>query len=688
MKRKFLPAMVLFALSFASLCRGEVIFRENFENGTDSFKGLATDTVNPGEGKACALLQPEKPAEKDYADAVGTKLIPVKPDTWYRLSFLFRNTIGDGKLLYFFRESRSATEMKSNWYSFQQRALPLNIDSWNRYTGEFKTAKDTQAVRLEFHTENKLSGVSWLDDLVLEEFTPVIPPLNIKTFDAAASYTDIPTMQAYVEDLKLPPLKRPNFWRKLDLKNMPLTVAYRDLPPETVVKAELRRGAVTVFTEERILAGSGETSFDLNLPNLSEGLYKFRVSSVSRGETTCVQEKEIWRIRQEPIRMPALDPIQKVSIGPDRSILVNGKPFRHVWAYTFPCQGLLDSERRNSKPDLETYMKIAQEQFGLNIIQVWYYRAPKWNDKLAESDAKAVSDLNVWLDFLQKNNYYGTAVFEECTNIRQFPRPEWIRALATGIGTHPALISFLLDEPEIPKYKPEQMKECYRLFKELAPDRMVHVNLCHAHRFKEYAGCSDYASFDIYPFPSMSLLESEDRIRKLLASVPGNTPFFEYLQIFNFRELEMPTFDQVRATFVLDRIYGSRALTAFSWGPAGFLRDMELQAYFRAIYMMFMKLEDFMETADRMEWPVKSSTPHVRSCAFRNGDQIVVLAVNLSNETPAEVSFDTAAKSASDFFDGAWTYPVEEGKIKLVLKPNGTAVIRLADGGHSAPQAD
>jgi len=677
MKRCFLPLIVLSVLSFASLCRGQVIFRENFENGTDSFKGLVTDTVNPGEGRASALLQPENPAEKEIADAVGTKLIPVKPDTWYRFSFLFRNTIGDGKLLYFLWESSSATEMKCKWYSFQQRALPLNIDSWNRYTGEFKTANDTQAVRIDFHTENKLSGVSWLDDLILEEFTPVIPPLAIKSLEAAASYTDIPTMQAYVEDPNLPPRERPTFWRELDLKNIPLTVVYHDLPKDTIVKAELFRGAKNVFTEERTLTGSGETSFDLGIPNLPEGLYKFRVSSVSHGETTCTREKEIWRIRQEPIRMPSLPPIRTVSIGPDRSVLVNGKPFRYVWAYTFPCTGRLDRVQNNSKPDLETYMKIAQEQFGLNIVQVWYYRAPKWDDKLAESDAIAVVELNAWLDFLQKNNYYGVAVFEECSNTRLLPRPEWIRVLSTGIGKHPALVDFLMDEPEIPKYTPEQMKECYRLFKELAPDRLVHVNLCHPHRFKDYAGCSDFATFDIYPFPSMSLLESEDRIRKLLASVPESTPFYEYLQVFNFKGLEMPTFDQVRATFVLDRIYGSHALAAFTWSPGGLQSDMELQAYFRTIYMMFMKLEDFTETASRMKWPVKSSTPHVRSCAFRNGDQTAVLVVNISNEKSAEVTFDTEAGSVSDFFDDAWEYPIEEGKIKLNLKPNGTAVIRL-----------
>ena len=104
---------------------------------------------------------------------------------------------------------------------------------------------------------------------------------------------------------------------------------------------------------------------------------------------------------------------------------------------------------------------------------------------------------------------------------------------------------------------------------------------------------------------------------------------------------------------------------------------MELQAYYRAIYMMYMKLEDAMDAGTRIEWPVVSSTPNVRTFAIKGEGQVVVLAVNLSNETSSDISFTTDAKSVTDFFDDAWTYPIESQKIKLTLKPNGTAILRL-----------
>ena len=105
---------------------------------------------------------------------------------------------------------------------------------------------------------------------------------------------------------------------------------------------------------------------------------------------------------------------------------------------------------------------------------------------------------------------------------------------------------------------------------------------------------------------------------------------------------------------------------------------MELQAYYRAIYAMFMKIEDAFDAGERIEWPMASSTPDVRSCAIRNGEETVVLAVNLSKELTASVSFTVKGKSVSNFMDDAWTYPLENGVFKAELPPNGSLLLRVA----------
>ncbi|MBP5640065.1 MAG: hypothetical protein J6X55_11340 [Victivallales bacterium] len=671
------------ALAFHSL-HGQVIFKENFENGAGIFEGVKIDTMNPGEGKACALIQSPTPETESVALVSGTTLLPVKPDTWYRFSFLFRNNIGNGELKYGFQESTSATEMKSQWYSWQWHALPLNIDSWNRYTGEFKTATGTQAIKLYFRTENNLSGFSWLDDFSIEEFVPIVPPLTIKPYDAVATYTDIPTLQAYTNpathDGNFQPLQAEYLWRTMDLGKRPLTVKYHDLPEGTSVTAEVVRGKQTLFSEKRQLAGSGEVEFDIGIGKLPEGIYVFRVSSVTDGKTTCTQQKELWRIRQADINMPQLEPIQTVGIGSNRHLLVNGKPFRAVETCAFPCSGLLFHKNKNCKPDHATYLKYAQQQFGFNVAGVWDWRGNKWDGKLDEYDAMASNRMKEWLDVLKENNYYGTVVFDESTERgRRLPRPEWIKSIAESVRNHPAFLLYTLDEPEIPKYPPEQMIDRYKLLKSLDPNHLVHVNLCDPAKFKDYAPCSDLATLDVYPFPGMSLKENEKRMKKLLDAFPKTAPMFEYLQMFNFRDLPMPSFDQVFGEFVLDRIFGSRELVSYAWGESrqSFLTDMELQAYFRAIYATFMKIEDAFDAGTRIEWPITSSTPDVRTCAIRKDDETIVLAVNLSKETTAAISFKTSAKSVTSFMDDAWSYPLDNGTFRWQMAPNDALILRL-----------
>ena len=675
--------LLVCALLLNSL-HGQVIFRENFENGMGPFKGLKIDTTNPGEGKACALIQSAKPETEANAWIPGTTLIPVKPDTWYRFSLLSRNNIGHGEIKYGFQESISATERKAQWYSWQWHALPLNIDTWNRYTGEFKTATGTQAIKLYFSTENNLSGFCWVDDFSIEEFVPVVPPLTIKPYDAAATYTDIPTLQAFVnpvfENGKFKPRQSEYLWRTLDLDKQPITVEYHNLPNGTTVHASVERGGRILFTEKRQFAGSGETAFDIGIGKLPEGIYVFRVSSVTDGRTTCTQEKELWRIRRVDIQMPKLEPIQTVGIGSNRHLLVNGKPFRIVYSSVFPCWGLLFHQNKNCKPDLSTYLKYGQQQFGFNVVKIWDWRSNKWDDKLDEYDAMAANRLRKWLDVLNDNNFYGFVTFEEETERgRKFPRAEWLKAIAEGLRNHPAFLNYYLDEPEIPKYPPEQMVERYKLLKSLDPNHLVHVNLCNSALFKDYAACSDFATLDVYPFPGMSLMENEKRLTKLIEAFPKTAPMFEYLQMFNFNDLPMPSFDQVRGEFVLDRIFGSRELASYVWAGSSqsFQTNMELQAYYRAIYAMFMKIEDAFDAGTRIDLPLTSSTPDVRSCAVRVGAETMVLAVNLSKETTAEVSFTANGKVVSNFMDDAWTYPLVDGAFMASLPPNGSLMLRV-----------
>ena len=53
--------------------------------------------------------------------------------------------------------------------------------------------------------------------------------------------------------------------------------------------------------------------------------------------------------------------------------------------------------------------------------------------------------------------------------------------------------------------------------------------------------------------------------------------------------------------------------------------------------------------------------------------------VNISPDTPADVTFSHPVCEAEDFFDSAWKYKGSNGKFTFRLKPVETKVIRLSN---------
>jgi len=140
----------------------------------------------------------------------------------------------------------------------------------------------------------------------------------------------------------------------------------------------------------------------------------------------------------------------------------------------------------------------------------------------------------------------------------------------------------------------------------------------------------------------------------------------------------MPSFDQLRSSFLLDRINGSHSLTAYAWGERnqGFLTDMELQSYYRAIVSMFRRLEPILRQPGKPV-PVTSSHEFVASGVFQDGTDQVIIIVNISGDTPADITFAFPASAADNYFDPQWKYAPSNGKYHFRLGPNGSKVLRL-----------
>lgn len=674
-------SLLVFLFFLAAALSAVPVYEENFENRENiSVTDIQVKAENPASGKFCGHLDYAADAKTPIRLAYSSKVIPVEPGQWYRLSVKTRNDIKIGEVKFGLIESRSAEKRISQYYDWHWKAVSLNINEWRDYAMEFKTASNTKGVMLYIRTENGFSGSSWWDDIRLEKFEKQFPPFEIMPFRAVATFTDIPSKAAVaVTGGKRGVITRNKteyFWEELDLPREKLEILYRDLPKGSVLEITLRRADKIVFRENRSLEGSGKTAFSLGLEKLPEGIYLFEAVLRQNGKKIFSRSKEIWRIDSRKCRTPKHEPIRESSAGPGRLRLVNGKVFDPVCTSASPTRGLFSHHKKFCKPDLTTFMRNMQEQFGQDVFSVWVWRGPRWDGKRKDFLKKAADDCRKYLDFLQQINCYGRVYFIISAHKKEMPDPEEIRGLVRALRDHPALLEWHLDEPEF-KYTPEFMKKITDIIRREDPDHLININLCDPGKFHLYAPSSDIASYDIYPFPGSSLVESQKRTQSLLKAFPS-APFDSYLQVFNFKTLEMPSFDQLRASFLLDRINGSHSLIAYSWAEDKqcFMTDQELQSYYRAVVSMFRRLEPVLRNPGKPV-PIRSSHEFVASGVFLDGNEPVILAVNISGDTPADIRFEHPAKAVENFFDPQWKYLPAKGKYHFRLGPNQSLVLRL-----------
>ena len=681
MKKIFLSVLFGFGL-FAQ----ERLFHEDFEHIPAKFPTLEISRDNPGNGLLSGHLTSPQGQQSDIALAGSAGLIEVEPDTWYRMKVRSRTDIKAGEIKFGVFESRSAKKQQSGFEDWRWKNIPLNITEWRNYELEFKTAPNTRGIQLFLRTENCHSGSSWWDDIGIERFHKENEPLILKPFPAAATFVDIPTRQAYVitegDPKKIPDRQHKStyHWKTIDPAKERLALEYFQLPDHSELKVRFFRGGNTLFSETRKAAGTGNVHYDLKLNSLPEGIYIFKAELIVAGKVIRSREKEIWRIDSRKSRTPRHEPVRRVTTDNNRQRRVNGKIFNPVYNMTSPTWGLFYHHKKFCKPDLSSYIRTLQEQFGQDLFTVWAWRGKQWDGKSGEWVQYAVRNSREYMDFLAASNCYARAsiVFG---GYKRFPLDfDQIRSYIRGIKDHPALLEYAYDEPEF-RFKPEEMLKIRKLIREEDPGHPVNINLCQPDRFHEYAPSSDIASFDIYPFPGASLIENRKRTAKLLAAYPAGTPFDSYLQMFNFNTLPMPTFDQIRAAFLLDRINGSNSLIAYAWGEMrqSFQTDPELQSYYRAIVSMFRRLGPILNHGRNFQLKLIASDPCIASRAVACGGEKIVMLVNVSPDTPAKVNFQCKASKAENFFDPAWQIHSRCGVFSLQLKPLETRVLRLVE---------
>jgi hypothetical protein len=650
------------------------------------FKGtFKVSNENPVAGRYC--MEQGNSSSRESIASTGLPFIKVKPNTWYRITVSARNTIPSGEVQFGILQSRRIDKVVSRHADWKWQLIPCNTATWTKCYLEFKTAYKTKGVRIYFKVKNNGIGKAWWDALSMSEFVKEPPKIEIKSFRAVSSFTDAPTklgreLMKNSKDLRTWGHRGKCTWETLDIDKEPLSIAYNKLKEGSKIRIVLHRAKKEFLKVEKNVSGTGNIKLTLPLTKLPKGKFLLSSELIQNGKTTFKQEKEIWRFQLHDIKTNKMIPVKKVSVMPGRIMAVNGKFVNRVYFSHYPTRHYHDITKF---PNIDDYLKNGQNQMGVSILGISYYGAAPSESKLSRKEylkqASAVysSAYKRQLDLCLANNYYAAVSLHIGSARTRHGKidHELVRLVASAIKNHPALLYWSYDEPEIRKnVTPADVIKLYKILKKEDPNHLIKINLCQRWRFHEFAPGSDIASYDYYPFPNSSLLELQKVTDDILKAYP-KAPFNTYLQFFNFKNLPMPTFDQLRAEFYQSVVDGSNSLTVFSWGAPyanTFMTDFEIQAYVRVISAHFKQLMPFM--VNGKDEKLDGTIPVKYIYRKINGTGCI-LFVNIHPERIQSVTFKLPAPVIEDFFDSEWKLRPTKGSYSFKLKPYETRAFRV-----------
>ena len=180
-------------------------------------------------------------------------------------------------------------------------------------------------------------------------------------------------------------------------------------------------------------------------------------------------------------------------------------------------------------------MTMLREKHGATAAQVW--------------GGDSIDVLCQKVDLVWKAGVYSWAVlFHPATFDMENKR--WKDAELTQtierLKAHPGLLGWdLIDEPDGLRVPPEEVRRAFELVRRLDPIHAIWVNYCLKEKFSDYAGLSDFASYDHYPLQSRPLGLLREYNKAIREAFPDR-PLLSCVQTYAAPGMGMPTPAQLR----------------------------------------------------------------------------------------------------------------------------------------------
>jgi carbohydrate binding protein with CBM4/9 domain/glycosyl hydrolase family 2 len=583
------------------------------------------ETQNPHSGKHC-LKQSYRTGYNWNAVQMAAPYIKCKPNTWYRLSTWNRNTVPAGNVSLGIRQCYSVkADTKSVGYVWKQ--VQNNINIWTNYSLEFKTSSKTNGLSIYFKVGRDVAaGEVFWDDVYLEQIEEKITPMTVLPMPTA--FFEHNKTQTAVYNV----VQKKVIWNENKTADIKLKLNINKSYADAKLKLELKYSDKSCWEKNLKIDKIGLHEFPLNFDKLNVGNYILEINLFQKQKLIQTIKKQIIKLPDADYLSEKLADIKDVKIGSNQDILINGVPFIPIYFSHFYPVG--------------SKIKKVKSQFGMNLVPLWT-DVNNWKkigpDKTADL---YIQRYKQQLDVCRKAGVYGVVVLSRkgiFINNKEF-NIKVLRKIVENLKDHPALAMWsLIDEPELRKFPPEKLSPIYSLIKNIAPQRPVWVNLYKRETFKNYNKCSDFASYDYYPFPAVSVSLIYEQNCEINKAFNYKKPLISYLQVYNRESIPMPSYKQLRAEAFVDIICGMKCFFYYSWKDPyptqSLVTNLELQSYLKALCYQIKTLRNFL-TAPTPRQP-KFVLPHNVKYLYKVTDKWkYIIMVNMNDsEKKINISF-------------------------------------------------
>lgn len=415
-------------------------------------------------------------------------------------------------------------------------------------------------------------------------------------------------------------------------------------------------------------AGRPEPSVSHELrPAGSQATAAFAIDALPLGRHR-VEAEVLWRgkpvledtrefLRYTPVVPEVWEPVERTE-AKGHAILLNGEPFLGRLLF-----------HAGASADVKAH--------GFNLVQC-HGGAPDPLPSIARH-LNACREHGMWGMVALFNNAYFLPD-------REF-MVEHIREAVLRFRDHPAVWGWdLVDEPDAREMDPKHVEEVASLVRELDPNHIVWVNLCHLNRTMDYLASQDLWSYDTYPIPAPGPTGYLQWLQVTDEKLRGARPIGTCLQTFQNQAsggVPMPTPDELRCSAYLHIIHGYTWFGAYSYydpPPAGCLaRNPVLWSYVRALNSELLTLAPVMLDETPFA-PVASDQEDTlfQAAAKVHGGKRYLFGVSLNKET-SRVAMSVGGRRARVLFETDRDVSIEQGSLCDDFPPYGVHVYVLAE---------